>query len=66
LTLFGKVLIIKLLGLSQIVYAVSNVSVPNEIKYTIKNKLFGFLYSNRKTKLREKVFIKTTIKAEFV
>ena len=43
LTLFGKVLIIKSLGLSQIVYAASNVNVPNEIKYTIKKKLFGFL-----------------------
>ena len=30
LTLFGKVLIIKSLGLSQIAYAASNVNVPNE------------------------------------
>ena len=52
LILFGKVLIIKSLGLSQIVYAASNVNVPNEIKYTIKNKLFGFLWNNKKDKIK--------------
>ena len=52
LTLFGKVLIIKSLGLSQTVYAASNVNVPNEIKYTIKNKLFGFLWNNKKDKIK--------------
>ena len=66
LTLFGKVLIIKSLGLSQLVYAASNVNVPNEIIYTIKAKLFSFLWNNKKDKIREKAFIKTMIKAEFV
>ena len=55
LTLFGKVLIIKSLGLSQIVYAASNVNIPNNI-YTIQNKIFGFLWNNKKTKLREEAF----------
>jgi len=57
LTLFGKVLIIKSLGLSQIVYAASNVNVPNEIRYAIKNKLFGFLWNNKKDKIkRESIY----------
>ena len=51
LTLFGKVLIFKSLGLSQIVYAASNVNVPNEITYTIENKIFGFLWNNKKDKI---------------
>ena len=51
LTLFGKILIIKSLGLSQIVYAASNVNVPNEITYTIKNKIFGYLWNNKKDKI---------------
>ena len=51
MTLFGKVSIIKLLGLSQIVYAASNVNVPNEITYTIENKIFGFLWNNKKDKI---------------
>ena len=57
LTLFGKVLIIKSLGLSQLVYAASNVNVPNEIIYTIKAKLFSFLWNNKKDKIkRESIY----------
>jgi len=57
LTLFGKVLIIKLLGLTQIVYTASNVNVPNEIRYAIKNRLFGFLWNNKKDKIkRESIY----------
>jgi len=57
LTLFGKVVIIKSLGLSQIVYAASNVNVPNEIRYAIKNKLFSFLWNNKKDKIkRESIY----------
>ena len=51
MTLFGKVLIVKSLGLSQIVYAVSNVNVPDDIIYTIKNKIFGILW-NKKDKIK--------------
>jgi len=29
---------------------VSNVHAPNEIKYTIKNKSFGFLWNNKRGK----------------
>ena len=50
MTPFGKVLIIKSLGLSQIVYAAFN--VPNEIKHAVKNALFGFLWNNRKDKIK--------------
>ena len=52
LTLFGKVLIIKSLGLSQILDAASNVNVPNETIYTIKTKIFGFLWNNKKDKIK--------------
>ena len=66
LTLFRKVLIIKSLGLSQLVYAASNVNVPNEIIYTIKTKLFSFLWNNKKDKIKRESIIKTMIEAEFV
>ena len=66
LTLFGRVLIINSLGLSQIVCAASNVNVLNEIIYAIKNKFSVSFGTTKKTKLREKVFIKTMIKAKFV
>ena len=41
LTLFGRVLIIKSLGLSQLVYSASNLSVPQEIIPLIKTRLFN-------------------------
>ena len=50
-------MITKSLGLSQIVYAASNINVPNEIIYTIKNKIFGFLWNNKKDKIkRESIY----------
>ena len=39
LTLFGKVLIIKSLGLSQILYSASNTNVPNDAIKTVKRRL---------------------------
>jgi len=50
LTLFGRVLIIKSLALSQLVYSASNLNVPQEIMPMIKTKLFKFLWKNKKTK----------------
>ncbi len=52
LTLFGNVLIIKSLGLLQIVYTASNVNVSKKIIYTIKNNIFGFLWNNKKDKIK--------------
>ena len=54
LTLFGKVLIIKSLGLSQILYAASNVNVPNENIYIPSKMIFGFLWNDKKTKIKKK------------
>ena len=52
LTLFGRVLIIKSLGLSrglsQLVYSASNLTVPQEITPIIKTKLFNFLWKNKR------------------
>ena len=52
LTLFGRVLIIKSLGLSQLVYSASNLSVPKEITPIIKTKLFNFLWKNKRDKIK--------------
>ena len=51
LTLFGRVLIIKSLALSQLVYSASNLNVPQEIMPMIKTKLFKFLWKNKKDKI---------------
>ena len=52
LTLFGRVLIIKSLGLSQLVYSASNLNVPQEITPIIKTKLFNFLWNNKRDKIK--------------
>jgi len=52
LTLFRRVLIIKSLGLSQLVYSASNLCVPKEITPIIKTKLFNFLWKNKRDKIK--------------
>ena len=52
LTFFGKVLIIKSLGLSQILYSASNTNVPKGIITTLKRKLFSFLWNKKKGKIK--------------
>ena len=52
LTLFGKVLIIKSLGLSQIPYSASNTNVLKDAIETVKRKLFSFLWSKKKDKIK--------------
>ena len=52
LTLFGRVLIIKSLALSQLVYSASNLNVPQEITPIIKTKLFKFLWKNKNDKIK--------------
>ena len=50
LTLFGKVKIIKTLGLSQLIFAASNLVVPSGVEDTVKTKCFKFLWKNKKDK----------------
>ena len=52
LTLFGKVLIIKSLGLSQLIYSASILNVPEEVARTVKTKLFSFLWKNKRDKIK--------------
>ena len=52
LTLFGKVLIIKSLGLSKLIYSASILNVPEEVTRTVKTKLFSFLWKNKRDKIK--------------
>ena len=54
LILFGKVLIIKSLGLglSQLVYSASNLNVPIDFINDTRKKLFSFLWKNKKDKIK--------------
>ena len=52
LTLFGRVLIIKALGISQLVYSASNVEVPRDVIDNVKGRLFRFLWKNKRDKIK--------------
>ena len=55
LTLFGRVLITKTLGISQIIYSASNIEVPDTLTGTLKKKLFNFIWKKRKDKIKRTV-----------
>ena len=48
LTLYGKSLLAKTLGVSQLVYAASLLSVPNAVAKIVQSELFSFLWKNKK------------------
>ena len=52
LTLYRKVLIIKSLGLSNLIYSISNVNIPKDIGPMVKDKMFRFLWKNKKYKIK--------------
>ena len=52
LTLFGKGLIIKSIGLSQLVYLASNLNVPIDFTSDTQKKLFSFFWKNKKDKIK--------------
>ena len=61
LTLFGEVMINKSIGLSQLVYSAQTLNVPKEITSTLKNKTIWLSLEQKKIKLKERAFTKTSI-----
>ena len=55
LTIYGKSLLVKALGISQLVYAASMLTVPESIIKTVQENLFAFLWKNRKDKINRVV-----------
>ena len=54
LTLYGKVLIAKSLGLSSLIYSASMVNVPTDIPEpaNVTSRLFKFLWKNKRDKIK--------------
>lgn len=50
LTIFGRAVLIKNLGISQLVYSASNLDVSRGIANIVKTKSFKFLWKNKKKK----------------
>ena len=53
LTLFGRGLITKTLGISQIIYSASNIEVPDAIAGTLRKKLFNFIWKKGRIRSNE-------------
>ena len=53
--LYGKSLLAKTLGVSQLVYAASLLSVPNAVIKIVQTELFSFLWKNKKDKIKRAV-----------
>ena len=51
LTLFGKVMIIKALGVASLIYSASNINVPKDIISNVKGRLFRFIWKNKMDKI---------------
>ena len=52
LTIFGRAMILKTLGLSQLVYSASNLVVLPGIADIVRTKSFKFLWKNKKDKIK--------------
>ena len=52
LTLFGRVLIIKSLGLSKIIHSISNIEAPDGIAGAVRKNLFNFIWKNKKDRIK--------------
>ena len=58
LTLFGRTMLAKSLGLSQLVYAASMLSVPEAAIQQTQRKLFAFLWKNKGDKVKRQVLFR--------
>jgi len=55
LILYGKSLLAKALGVSQLIYIVSMFSVPETLIKRVQTQLFSFLWNNKKDKIKRLV-----------
>ena len=55
LTLFGRTMLAKSLGLSQLIYTASMLSVPETAIQQTQSKLFAFLWKNKRDKIKRQV-----------
>ena len=55
LTLYGKSLLAKALGVSQLIYIASMLSVPETLIKSVQTQLFSLLLNNKKDKIKRLV-----------
>ena len=52
LTIFGRAMLTKTSGVSQLIYSASNLDAPKGIVEIVRTKSFKFLWKNRKNKIK--------------
>ena len=57
LTLFGRCLITKSLGISQLVHTISSLDVPREYLGAVNSAILKFIWKNKKDKIKRKLMI---------
>jgi len=57
LTLFGRCLITKSLGISQLVHTISSLDVPQEYIGAVNSAIFKFIWKNKKDKIKRALMI---------
>ena len=57
LSLIGKILIVKTLGLSKFIYTASVTDVPDEIYDKVDKLLYSFIWNNKPAKIKKKTLI---------
>jgi len=50
--IFGRAMLIKTMGISQLIYSASNLVVPKGIVEIVRTKSFKFLWKNKKDKIK--------------
>jgi len=58
LTLFGRTMLAKSLGLCQLIYTASMLSVPETVIQQTQSKLFAFLWKNKRDKIKRQVLFR--------
>ena len=61
LTLYGRTMLGKALGIYKIVYVASMLSVPETVVKTVQDKIFKFLWENKKDKVKKSSIISTIL-----
>ena len=56
LTLYRKSFLAKMLGVSQLIYAASMLSVPTSVIKNVQAELFNLLWKNKKDKIKKKLY----------
>ena len=56
LTIFGRCLIVKSLGISQLFYMISNLNISNDYIHAVNSAIFKFIWRKKKDKIKRKSY----------